>query len=328
MRRKLPTVASACLLAGLALAGAALAGNGGAGPPAPESPNAHGISQSYWLIALFTGLIFVGVETALIVFAVRFRSRGRRRDADGPQIHGSTKLELIWTVGPVVVLAIIGGFVFYKLPGIKNVPSATAGNQLAIDVVGQQFSWEFRYPNGVVAVDRLIVPLDAVVALDVTAPEGDVIHSWWVPRLGGKIDAIPGRVNHTWFKAESVGTYRGQCAELCGIQHTAMVASVTVLPRDEFDRWLLQQAEAQKAGTSDLGAQTFAGACLKCHRLSGDRLYGPNLSGNALLKDPQGLTKLLLEGRGKMPAVGKNWPDEQLQALLAYAKTQGGANGG
>jgi cytochrome c oxidase subunit II len=328
VRRKLPIAVLVCALLGVVAAGAAAAGNGGLAPPSPASPNAGRIRDAYWLIAIFTGAVFVVVEAALIVFVIRFRRRGRSRSEEGPQIHGSTRLELIWTVIPVVILAVIASFVFYKLPGIKDVPSASAAQRLDIAVEGRQFYWEFRYPNGVVSLDRLRVPVGEVVTLDVTAPAFDVIHSWWIPRLGGKLDAIPGKMNHTWFRAERPGIYRGQCAELCGLFHATMTARVEAMPRDEFQRWYASEAAAQKAGTSDLGEQTFQGACLKCHNLSGAALYGPSLGGNPLLKDRAGLTRLVQSGGTLMPPVGKGWPDSQLKALLDYTSKLEAPSGG
>ena len=154
-------------------------------------------------------------------------------------MHGATKLELAWTAGPVVVLFLIAAFVFIELPGIKDVPDAAAGEeQLEIKVSGRQFYWEYEYPNGVIAVDTMQAPVGVPVRLEVTAPDADVIHSWWIPSLGGKIDAIPGTTNETWFQAENEGTYSGQCAELCGLEHARMLASVEVVSQDEFDAWL------------------------------------------------------------------------------------------
>ena len=112
----------AALSAALVLAAAAAAGNGGFAPAPPASPNASRINDAYWLIFGFTAGVFVLVEGALVWFVIRYRRRGRPRDAEGPQIHGSTRLELIWTAGPVLLLAAIAAFVFYKLPGIKDVP--------------------------------------------------------------------------------------------------------------------------------------------------------------------------------------------------------------
>jgi cytochrome c oxidase subunit 2 len=333
VRRKLLVL---CLLAGmaLALAGGAFAADTGLTPVEPSSPNASRIDSVYVFIGIFTGAILVLVEGLLIFFAVRFRRRGRPREAEGPQIRGHTRLELAWTAVPVLILAAIASFVFYKLPGIKDVPAASAGERVSVRVDGRQFYWQFTYPNGAISIDRLRVPLGKVITLDVTANPSDVIHSWWVPALGGKIDAIPGQVNHTWFRAGKLGTYRGQCAEFCGIQHAQMPVYVDVVPAAEYRSWVSEQANAQKAGTSDLGAQEWNGVCAKCHRISpgSERLIGPNLGGNPLLTDRNGLETLVHDGRGLMPAVGKGWTDEQFSALFDYIKshvaTQGGAASG
>jgi cytochrome c oxidase subunit 2 len=292
----------------------------------PDSPNASRTIDAYWVILVFTGIIFVIVEGALIVFVIRFRRRGRPRTAEGPQIHGSTRLELIWTVAPVVILAVIGTFVFYKLPGIKDTPASAAANRVQVE--GRQFYWQFTYPNGAVSIDRLKAPVRAVVPVDVSAPDFDVIHSWWVPALGGKFDAIPGKVNHTWFQAKKVGTYAGQCAELCGIQHGEMLAWVDVMQDADYRAWLDRQRRLLTEGSPELGKEIFDGVCLKCHRLSGPKLIGPTLGGNPLLKDEDGLRSLVEEGRNRMPAVGRDWPDGEYEALFAYTKTLGAQGGG
>jgi cytochrome c oxidase subunit 2 len=315
-----PLLIAAGLL-GLSLAATALAGNGGVAPKSPDSPNAERIDDAYWVITIFTGLIFVLVEGALIAFIVRFRRRGRVRTAEGPQIHGSTRLELIWTVAPVVILAIIGSFVFYKLPGIIDVPSASAGNREDIQVEGRQFYWQFEYANGGVSIDRLTIPVQKVSKLDITAPGHDVIHSWWIPDLGGKFDAIPGKVNHTWYQPDREGTYQGQCAEFCGIQHAQMLAWVDVVSNTEYRSFLDERRRMLEEGSPELGKEIFEGVCLKCHRLQGSKLIGPNLGGNPLLRDENGLRTVVENGRGNMPAVGKEWPEGEYEALFAYTKT-------
>jgi cytochrome c oxidase subunit 2 len=287
----------------------------------PESPNAQDITDTWWFISIFILAIFVLVEGLLIAFVIRYRRR-RPRDVDGPQIHGSTRLETMWTVAPVLVLFAIAAVVFVKLPGIRDVPNATAaGGTLEVEVVGHQFYWEFEYPNGVVAVNRLRAPVGVPVELTVTAPEIDVIHSWWIPALGGKIDAIPGVVNETWFQAKRTGVFRGQCAELCGIQHAVMLAEVEVLPAAEFDAWLAEQETAQAAGTSELGDETYAGACATCHGLDGQggvAANAPRLAGSALVGDPEAVEEIVRNGRGEMPAVGAGWSERQMNAVNAY----------
>jgi len=124
----------------LADASAALAGNGGFAPVSPESPNADGISQSWWFVTVFVFGIFLLVEVLLVLFVVRYRRRNRPREADGAQIHGANRLELAWTIGPVVILFAIAAFVFAKLPGIQDVPAATGGEEnLVIEVTGTHF---------------------------------------------------------------------------------------------------------------------------------------------------------------------------------------------
>ena len=177
-------------------------------------------------------------------------------------MHGATKLELAWTACPVIVLFLIAAFVFIELPGIKDIPAATAGEQqLEIKVTGRQFYWQYEYPNGVVAIDHMRAPAGVPVRLDVTAPDTDVIHSWWIPALGGKIDAIPGRTNDTWFEADDAGTYTGQCAELCGLEHARMLASVEVMPRGAFAAWLDQRRSEQTRRARRSSARRSGRAC-------------------------------------------------------------------
>lgn len=319
MRAKLLLPAALFLLATIAAPGA-LAGNGGFAPVAPESPNADGIRDSYLFVSIFVLAIFVLVEGLLIAFVVRYRRRRRERFEDGVQIHGATKLELLWTAFPVVVLFLIGTFIFIELPGIKNVPSAGASGQLEIQVTGRQFYWQYEYPNGVIAIDTMRAPAGVPVRLEVTAPDDDVIHSWWIPALGGKIDAIPGTVNETWFEAENPGIYTGQCAELCGLEHANMLASVEVMPETEFTAWLAGRRSEQTAGTSELGEETWAGVCAKCHGLSGEGGIGPRLAGSVVLADPAAIESIVRNGRRTMLAVGSGWTDEQIEALTTYLR--------
>jgi cytochrome c oxidase subunit 2 len=320
--RRLPALA-----AGLALVAAIAAPSAFAqfAPVTPESSNADGIRQSYLFVTIFTFAIFLLVEGLLIAFIWKYRRRRRPRFEDGAPIHGATKLELAWTAGPVLVLFVIAAFVFVELPGIKDIPDATAGEQqLEIKVTGQQFYWQFEYPNGVAAIDTMRAPAGVPVKLIVTAPENDVIHSWWIPALGGKIDAIPGRTNETWFEADRTGTYTGQCAELCGLEHAQMLASVEVMPREAFDTWLEQRRTEQDAGTGDLGKETWDGVCAKCHGLAGEGGIGPRVAGSPTLANPDALALLVRNGRvgprGVMPAVGSEWTDEQIESLADYLK--------
>jgi cytochrome c oxidase subunit 2 len=300
----------------LAATAAAYAGNGGFLPGTPHSPNAQRTQSAFIFVSIFTGIVFVIVEGALILFIVKYRRGKRARTAEGPQIHGATRLEIIWTVIPVLILTAIGAFVFYKLPGIADAPKASAADEVTIQIEGHQFYWLFRYPNGAVSINRMVAPADQVVHEEVIGLKDDVNHSWWVPDLGGKYDAIPGRTNKTWFKAP-VGSYVARCAELCGIQHALMTGVVDVVPRAQYDAFV--QKRATSADTLALGKEEWQGVCQSCHRLT-EKYVGPALGGNSLLSDRKGLASLLRSGGIRMPAVGRNWTSHQIDALVAYAK--------
>jgi cytochrome c oxidase subunit 2 len=311
-----------CLVAAaaLTLAGAALAGNGGFAPVTPHSPNAQRISDAYWVVFGFCTAIFVVVEAALVVFIFKYRRRGPR-SVEGDQLHGHTRLELIWTVIPVVILAAIGTVIFYELPGIKNTPPASAAGRQNIRVDAHQFYWQFTYPSGEISINELHIPVQAVSYFDVHAQ--DVIHSFWVPELGGKIDAIPGRTNHIWYQPDKAGIYEGRCAELCGLYHAKMPIRVVAEDAAAY-RQFLAVAPAQ------LGKAEFQGVCQTCHGIGGKGGYGPPLAGNPLTQQPQGIATIVRNGRGNMPPVGRGWTDAQMKALTEYLKKnlKGAASGG
>jgi cytochrome c oxidase subunit 2 len=313
--------------AALVIPGAAAAGNGGFAPPTPASPNAERISDAYDLIAIPTAIILLIVEVSLITFVVRYRRGRRSRTAEGPQVHGATRLELIWTAIPVLILAGIVSFIFYKLPGIKDVPSAGAAGPIEVKIEAHQFYWQFEYPNGAISIDELRAPVGKVVKVAIHSQ--DVDHSWWIPQLGGKFDAIPGHVNHTWFRALAPGTYRGQCGEFCGVFHAAMNARVVAESPQAYRRFLAVGAAL------NLGRGEWVGVCAKCHGLSGQGDYGPPIATSPILQDPAQLKRLLENGRdqpnipGVMPPVGRGWSDKQYAALMAYiARHVAGGSGG
>jgi cytochrome c oxidase subunit 2 len=179
------------------------------------------------------------------------------------------------------------------------------------------------YPNGAVSVNELMLPAGRPIELVVTAPSNDVIHSWWVPAVAGKMDAIPGKVNHLRFVAPSEpGVYKGQCAEFCGVQHALMLASVRTVSSSEFDRWV----SAQLRG-ADLGRETFEAACAPCHGMNGEGLIGPPLEGNATLADRELLEQLLENGKNEMPPVGRGWDERQTNALIRHVQREFASGG-
>jgi cytochrome c oxidase subunit 2 len=326
VRRKLPSFVLAVLVA-LATAGVAAAANGGFTPVEPASPNATHIQHAYFLILGFTAAIFVLVESLLVVFVWKYRSRGRPRTVEGAQVHGHTRLELIWTAFPVVILAIIAAFVFYELPNIDSAPAAT--DPIHITVEGHQYYWQFDYPDQARSIGTLHVPVGAVVDLKVVSP--DVIHSWWIPALGGKLQAIPGRINHTWFQAKSAGTYAGQCAQLCGVFHASMLGAVQAESQQAYEHYIATWKDS-------IGKQIWTGVCATCHGNLGQGGYGPAIASNSLLTQPAALSTIVHDGftgsQGAMPPVGDTWSTEEFNALAAYVKkhiykpSPGGATSG
>ena len=174
-------------------------------------------------------------------------------------------------------------------------------------------------------MNELRLPAGRPVELVVTAPANDVIHSWWVPALAGKMDAIPGKVNHLDFVAPAApGVYQGQCAEFCGVQHALMLAQVRIVHRKRVRRLGLGPA-ARRAPIS--GKQTFEGACAPCHGLNGEGLIGPPLEGNATLADQEQLEQLLENGKNAMPPVGRGWDEHQTEALVATSRQEFASGG-
>jgi cytochrome c oxidase subunit 2 len=310
---------------GLAVAGSAAASNGGLSPVDAVSPNGDKVNTAYWLVFGLTAAIFVLVESALIVFVVKFRSRGRARTIEGPDIHGSTRLETVWTILPVLLLALIATFVLIELPGFTNPASAERADAVKVDVIAHQFYWEFRYANGATSYDTLVAPQGRLVELTITSE--DAAHSWWIPAFGPKTDAIPGQENHAWFKSSRPGTFKGQCSELCGILHAKMTQAVRVVPEADYGTWLDAQAALSPVA---LGKQEFAASCAKCHGAQAEGFVGPDISEAAPKLNREALATLIRNGQGAMPAVAQGWSDGQVAALFAYLQSkpfEGGTSG-
>jgi len=238
-------------------------------PQSGGSPNANEIVDLYKVTLVIALIIFFAVEGGLAYALVKFR---KRKGAVANQIHGNTRLEVGWTVGAAVVLIALAGLTFAKLSSIQDPPNSgpsgtTLGEQnnvlyasnerklppnrkaLEIEVIGKQYIWQFVYPganepDGLGApysYEEMVVPTNTTVSLDIVSQ--DVVHSWWIPELGGKFQDVPGYHNYTWFKISKPGLYRGQCAFLCGRGHARMIASVRAVPPAQFETWLARQKQ-------------------------------------------------------------------------------------
>src|SRR4051812_38605941 len=253
----------------LSLVFASLASANGISPEDGGSPNANDIHTLFLIVLAIGAVIFLLVEGMLIYAIVKFR---RRRGGPEPaMVHGNTPLEVGWTIGAALIVAAIAAVTFVYLPDIKNPPNSNAnglqrlagiefasveqpkppnGKALRINVVGQQFIWRYDYISArprltenrpVFAYYQMVVPTGTTVVLQINS--ADVAHSWWIPKLGGKADAIPGHNNYTWFKVTTPGVYRGECAELCGNNHADMLGQVHAVTPDKFRQWLATQRQ-------------------------------------------------------------------------------------
>jgi cytochrome c oxidase subunit II len=247
-------------LVGLVLAPSAFAGF--ITPKSGGSPNADSISSLYKVVLYIAAVVFVIVEGALLYSIIRFRAK---KGAVAAQIHGNTRLEIGWTVAAALILVALTVVTFIHLPAIINPPDSSAnglvlsasvtrptppnGKSITICVQGRQYIWRYTYGNQCLnaafsgklpySYQTMYAPANTTVILDIQST--DVIHSWWVPSLGGKVDAVPGYTTYTWFKAPKAGAlFHGQCAQLCGRSHAAMTAFVQVLSPADYKNKLAQ----------------------------------------------------------------------------------------
>lgn len=238
-------------------------------PESGGSPQADDIDSLYKIILYVGILIFLIVEGTLIWALVRHRAS--REGAEPAQIRGNTPLELGWTMGAALILVVLGVITFVFLADIENPPASepdglASGVEVAaigqskppgeaktlnIHVNGQQYLWRYDYPGkDAYAYHRMVVPINTTVTLDITS--SDVIHSWWIPKLGGKADATPGHTNQTWFRISKPGTYLGQCAELCGDNHADMRAEVVAVRPEEYESYIERLKSDIKAAQTGL----------------------------------------------------------------------------
>jgi cytochrome c oxidase subunit 2 len=202
---------------------------------APSGDVADKLRDLYLIVMWPLIGIMVVVEGLLVLSLIIFRHK--RGQPVPKQTHGNTRLEVAWTIAPAIFLLVLAVPTIATLRDLATVPE---GDVLEIEVTGRQFSWSFRYPNEeVTTTNELTIPVDKTVHVTMTGV--DVIHSFWVPKLAGKADAIPGRSNGMWFNATEPGTYSGQCAEFCGVGHWEMNFTVVAMTQTDFDNWLQDQ---------------------------------------------------------------------------------------
>ncbi len=226
--------------------------------------------------------VFVLVWVLLLVNIIAFRQRDPEDKVEPRQKYGNFRLEIIWTAIPIVLVLILFVLTMRTMQAVAA--PAPAQSDVNITVIGHQWWWEFDYPDlGIVTANEMHVPVGANVKMVVTS--ADVIHSFWVPQLANKVDAIPGQNNNLWFQAQNLGTFDGQCAEFCGLNHANMRVKVVVESDTDFQAWVANQQAPLVQPANDQQQQAYnlitKGICSTCHTLGdnkGATNIGPNLT--------------------------------------------------
>ena len=239
----------------------------------PQGPEAATIDRLVDPVFLIAGVVFVLVQFGVLYLVWRYR---RPKDDDGslpPQVHGNTKLELGWTLLPALILSGVGVASVLTLLDLEDRPP----DAKQVTVVGQQWWWEYRYDldddgeDDIVTANDLVIPAGEPVTLTITSR--DVIHSFWIPALNGKRDAVPGREHPLLIEADEPGVFRGQCTEFCGLSHGFMRMRVVALSPDDYADWEEGQQEGAEVPSDDLaaeGMEAFRSTCTRCHLVEGE----------------------------------------------------------
>jgi cytochrome c oxidase subunit II len=251
----------------------------------PESTPADSIFHLSLLVLTITGVIFLVVFSLIVYSIVKYRGRENGDHREPPQVYGSNQVEMAWTVIPVLIVLILFLATARVIHSVQDAPQPPAS--LRVTAIGHQFWWEFRYPSlGIVTANELHVPVSDPshpTPTFLTLMSADTDHSFWVPRLAGKTDLIPNRVNNTWIDPRQTGIYLGQCAQYCGVEHAKMLLRVYVDSQEQFDKWAQEQkAEAASDNSTVAGRRVFESTgCIDCHAVRGtvaNGRFGPNLT--------------------------------------------------
>jgi cytochrome c oxidase subunit 2 len=306
----------------------------------PASTPAKSIFDLSLFVLAITGTIFVVVAGLLAFIIFRFRERRNDDNTEPPQIYGSVQVELAWTVIPILIVITLFLTTARIIYAIQDAPKPKAA--LDVSVVGHQFWWEFNYQKlGIHAVNEMHVPVsnpESPTPTFLRLLSADVIHSFWVPRLSGKTDLVPNKVNEMWIDPQHTGVYLGQCAQFCGVEHAKMLLRVYVDTPEDFAAWVKnQQQKAVQDESVAAGRHVFeTQACMNCHTIAGTAAtgrFGPNLThlmsrdtlaSGAMDNNKENLREWIRKPNtfktgSLMPAMQLN--DEQLEQVTAYLLT-------
>jgi cytochrome c oxidase subunit 2 len=308
----------------------------------PEGPIGRDINSLWWPVFWIAVAVFFLVEGALLWFLWRYRER--RGQPAPEQVHGNTRLEVAWTMAPAIILTFVA---IATVAGIFRLAAKPTGDFLEVEVRAHQWWWEYEYPEAkIITANELHIPAGKLIYLRLDSQ--DVIHSFWVPKLGGKQDVVPGRTNTLKIQADKAGTYPGQCAEFCGLSHANMRLLVIAHEPAEFDDWMTEQqlpASTPSAALASRGRQLFLeGECKNCHAVGGtdaQARLAPDLTHFASrttfagamfentdenlrrwLDDPPAMKAMAPDRRpGPIGMPSYNLSEEEIEALVAYLRT-------
>lgn len=300
-------------------------------PFSPHSAGAQSIASVFSLVLVIAAVILAIVVAGVFYCVARYRARGAAA-AEPRQVFGSPKLEILWTVVPLAIMT--GLFIVTVRAMVLIDAPQDPDHSPDLVVTANQWWWEARYPNGVLATWDIHIP--AGRRLRVRVDSADVIHDFWVPELARKIDAVPGRWGYVWLQADQPGTYSGTCSEFCGAQHAWMRFRVIAQPERQFDAWLETESRYEPNDVPGKDEQLFRDKCGKCHSLSPlapSSREGPNLAhlasreflgGGISRNTPEALMLWLADPQAakpgnRMPRVPLT-PDERA-TLLAFLET-------
>lgn len=309
-----------------------------------KGPVAQAQQELFMLTLWVTAFIFVVVASVLLYAVVRFRRRAGEADKKIPaNTHGNPLIEIGLIVGSVILLIIIAVPTYTVGVFSYQVPAEYEENVLEITATGEQWWWRFEYPDlGIVTANEMVIPTNRAVRIHVRS--ADVVHSFWIPKLGGKRDMIPNRNNFLWVLADEAGEYHGQCAEFCGTSHANMLFRVFAKEEAEFDQWVERHqgpAQAPEAGLALEGRSLFQSkGCVQCHNVTGvaaGGVIGPDLThfggrttiAAALLpKTDENLTLWLTDpervkpGNLMAPAIEEqNLTEAEIERLVAFLQS-------
>jgi cytochrome c oxidase subunit 2 len=248
-----------------------------------KSPETREIRRLTWLVVMIAIGIFVVVETLLIFAMIKYRKRKGEVTGEPVQMYGSSPVELAWTVIPILIVVALCLTTIRTIQSVQPTLSERPENALTVEAIGHRWWWEFRIPEyDVVTANEVSVPAGRPIWLELGS--ADVIHSFWVPELQGKMDAIPVKTNYWGFTADEPGIYLGQCAEYCGTQHANMLIRIVALDEQGFETWAAEQASPPVDLDDEqvvAGRKAFLRyACRNCHGIAGvsDGTFAPDLT--------------------------------------------------